>query len=405
MKWLNRSGLILAGAWCLGSGDAAAQVIHGQIDVIQHNGSNAASGVTLSTPVASPGFALNGGNRGDYNLSLNMSFSGGIVMTAPRENGRDNDAVGGGLGGADGTPYGGIRFATTAIDRTGEGWFIPVFTSAMTGEPGGDEFNTNVAAAYFPYSQYLGGRFRNAAGTNGGANDQIDSGHASLLVGTHVVDLSTDPVTPAPGQTLIDFRTLNANTRTGSVLASSATGILLATGGKNEDNYAMSRANADGTFTVFSHDNGANGASFEQDYVGFVYIAANDPSTVAMGRIINEGTAVEGTSSGNYSITKGTAGIWYLSIPGHSESTGTLMISPSGDVAGNTIDNTLTYQWDPANSRWEIQTRDLPGQGLQNAGTGVETFSFAFFAVPEPAFAGLLMPAMLLLARRRTKAG
>lgn len=406
-------GVAAAGLSFCAAKAPAAVVVHGQIDVVQIDGGNAASSITLTTPVASPGFGLNGGNRGDFNLGLNMTLADGIPMSVVRQNGRDNDPFGGGLGGVADTPFGGIRYASSAVDRTGtNAWFIPVFNSSNASDAGGDEFNMNVAVAYFPYTDYLGGWFRNAAGTNGGVNNELTSAHPSLVVGTHVIDqyipaIPATPETPAvpavnPGRTTVDFRTLEAKTRSGSVLASSATGILLATGGKNEDNYAMTLANDDGTFTVFSHDNGANGTSFEQDFVAFVYIAANDPNTTAMGRILNDGSAVAGTSSGDFTITKGSSGIWYLTIAGQSDSTGTLMITPAGETSGNTPDNLLSYEWDPANNRWEIQTRDLPNMGLQDAGAGVAAFSFAFFSVPEPGSLSLLLaPVALLLKRRR----
>lgn len=395
-----------------------AGVIHGQINVVQHNGGNSATDITLSTPVASPGFGLNGGNRGDYNLSTNMTVSGGIVISAVRQHARDNDPFGGFVDGSGNTIlYNGPRYATSAIDRTGTGsnaWFIPVFNTSMGSgavNDGGDEFNANVAAAYFPYTEYLGGYLRNSAGTNGGANDQLFTGTSLIAGNTSLVTLGTHVIDQSGGLTTIDFRSLSAHTKTGTILGSSASGILLAVGGKNEDNYAMSRANADGTFTVFNHDNGVDGNTFEQDPVGFVYLAKDDPNAVALGRIIDKGNGNvpdidSGASSGNFTVTKGTTGIWYLQIPGHSESTGTLIVTPAGDESGNTSDNVLVYEWDPLNTRWEIQTRDMRGMGLQNAtataGTGVPVFSFAFFAVPEPTALGLIAPAGLMLLRRRT---
>jgi hypothetical protein len=88
-------------------------------------------------------------------------------------------------------------------------------------------------------------------------------------------------------------------------------------------------------------------------------------------------------------VTKGTTGIWYLTIPGQTDSTGTLIISPEGGANLN-VDNIVSYEWDATNSRWIIESRDLPGPppGLQDGGSATEDmFSFAFFQAPPTAYA------------------
>jgi len=78
-------------------------------------------------------------------------------------------------------------------------------------------------------------------------------------------------------------------------------------------------------------------------------------------------------------------GQWYLSIPGHNNTTGVLMISPEGGGT-NTLDNVVSYEWDPTNNRWVIESRDLSGATVQptlqdGGSTGEDMFSFAFFAL------------------------
>src|SRR5205823_1063470 len=141
-----------------------------------------------------------------------------------------------------------VNYCTCAIDytRTGGsagGYFISTFNA-----PAGAEYNVNVSAAFFPYSKWIGGLARNSGTTNGGAND-LFTGSPGLVLGTHFVDNGA-------GTSAINLTSLGIDSRTN--------GVLLVSGGKNEDNYALSQVNSNnGTWTVYIKDNGTDGGSYE----------------------------------------------------------------------------------------------------------------------------------------------
>lgn len=348
---------------------ASAQTTEfGGIQVIQNTSANNAAAVTLSkAPGSSPNFQITGGNRGDYALDVapGIDQNVGVLIPCVSELSRDNTAQGDTIG---------LFYATAATspDEGGGDYTVAIFTST-----GGGEANINTTFGFFPYNRWIGGTVRNS--TNNGEMSEI-VGTTGLALGTHVTDLAT----PA-GQYTLDLNSVTGN-------SASQNGVLLVTGAKNEDNYALSQSNADGTFNLFCHDNGANGADYENDGVSFVYLPLTKVGTdklTAVGRVKgNAALAVSASTPGHgITVTKGGTGIWYLAIAGESASTGTLIVSPEGGV-GNNVDNIVTHGWDAANNRWIIESRDLPGPppsappALQNVAATDDVFSFAFFTAP-----------------------
>lgn len=365
---------------------AQSQTIEfGNINVVQNDGGNTSTSVTLTKAAgSSANFSIRGGNRGDFDVAFGTTndVTGGVMLSSVSENGRDNTASGDTIG---------LFYASSATDHSpgagaaGTQYWVPVFRNAV-----GDEVNINVSCVWFPYNTFLGGFVRNSAGTNGGANNTF-TGSSTITLGTHFVDNGA-------GLSTVNLTALGA---------SAANGILLVNHAKNEDNYALSRANADGSFTVWVHDNGSNGAAYEQDPVAFVYLPATGVGSnqlVALGRV-NSGATTD-VSGGTFTLTKGGTGQWYLDIPGHNNTTGVLMISPEGGGT-NTTDNVISHGWDATNSRWVIESRDLSGATVQptlqdGGSTGEDMFSFAFFAasnlaptasITAPAASSFITPA------------
>jgi hypothetical protein len=333
--------------------------IHGisaaNLDVVQNDTGNTAASVTVTLPYAINDFQLlDGSNRGDYNVQLGDDSrddqTTAVLITSVRELVRDN--------GEGSEPY-----ATSSIawwpdggTENGPHAFIPIHNA-----PGGGEYNINVAAGFFPYEDgWYGGWALNE--TNGGALTTF-YGHPDLQLGTHFLDESEG------GQSTVDLSSLGIN--------SQSDGILLVNGGKNEDNFALTRANENGTWTIFNHDNGANAGSYEQDPVAFVFVPITNTDVVS-GRLLGDGSTeltsqtVNGTSNGD--------GTYHLSIPGYSPLDGVLLISPEGGNNLN-VDNIVNYEI--SGDGWDIETRDLTGMGLQNVAGSEPVMSFVFIPGPD----------------------
>jgi hypothetical protein len=335
---------------------------YGTVKVRQNNGRNESSSVTLTLATgASSSGLVTGGNRADYSLNLKNTNdpAAGVLISCVAQTIRDDSSVGG--------PSSGPHHGTTAVQISGSRYIIPVFRS-----PEGDEANMDASFAFLPYDTWIGGVAENSV--NGGPISKLTAS-PGLTLGTHFTDSTT-----SEGIYQLRLSTLVAN--------ASQNGILLVSGAKNEDNYALSKANVDGSFTIYCHDNGVNGQDYENDPVAFAYLptsAIGSNGLIAMARVNDNATT--DVSGGNFTITKGRTGQWFLQIPGHSAATGVLIISPEGGVANN-ADNIVSAGWDPDHGRWVIESRDLPAVTLQNMATGSDdAFSFAFFSTASiPAF-------------------
>ncbi|MCL4207829.1 MAG: DNRLRE domain-containing protein [Pirellulaceae bacterium] len=328
------------------------------VDVVQNDTGNATTSVTVTAPLAINDFRIrDGSNRGDFNVQIGPSAGddviGGILLTSVSENGRDNSAGGDAPG---------LVYANSMIESNADGYYIPIHRS-----PSGAEWNINVSAAWFPYaSGWLGGWAKNTA-NNGLINSLI--AHPSLQLGTHVLG-STN------GRTVVDLRTLGIDSRTD--------GVLLVTGGKNEDNYALSAANADGTWTVYSKDNESSGTGLESDPVAFVYVPRSDTSVIS-GKFRGDGSI--GIQSHPFKVTPIADGRYFLEIPGHSPTSGVLMISPeSGPATNVNFDNIVSFQ--ASGSGWEIQSRDIVNTTatpvLEAIPASEFVVSFVFIPAPTP---------------------
>jgi len=329
----------------------------GTVEVRQFNGGNESSSVSLTLARgASPASRVTGGNRGDYDLSFgNTSDTAtGVMISSAAQLIRNDSTVGG--------PSLSTHHTTTAVVASGSRYVIPVFRS-----PEGDEANMNASFVFLPYDSYLGG-----IATNSENNLDLTTfkGSPGLTLGTHFID-----PTATLGVYTVKLSPLVAN--------ASQNGILLVSGARNEDNYAQSRPNADGTFTVYCHDNGQNGDEYENDGVTFAYLPASAAGTgrvVALGRVNGNGTT--DIAGGNFQITKVSTGRWHITIPGQSGATGVLVVSPAGGISNNT-DNIVSHEWDAANGYWVVESRDLPIAGVQDLANSEDAFSFAFFSTAQ----------------------
>lgn len=338
----------------------------GHLNVVQNDNGNATTSVTITKGAgSSPNFSIRSGStKADYNVAFGHAndYDTGVLVAAISENGRNNNAVGETIG----------TFYTTVGVELNSTTAPSLYYLCLFRSPDADEQNQNVACAFFPYSQWLGGVARNAANTNGGTTDTLKASAG--------INLGTQFTTAGGGVFGLNLTSINA-------AFTSQNGILLVNHLKNEDNYAASFANVNGSFTMHVRDNGSSGTATEQDPISFVYLHTGDVGTKflkAMGRVNND--ASTDVTGGTFTVTKGGTGQWYLSIPGMSPATGTLIVSPEGGATNN-ADNIVSYQWDAANTRYVIESRDIVSTTavpvLQDGASSAEDmFSFAFFEAP-----------------------
>jgi hypothetical protein len=341
------------------------------INVVQNDSGNSTNSVTVTNTLSINDMRIrDGSNRGDYNLQVGDTpgddLTIGLVMTAVTENGRDN---------LEGT---GINYMASAFDATpnfGTNEFVSGYWLVM-----GDcttsraEYNANCAVAFFRYSDWLCGWARNATGANGGTNNFFTAS-PGLVLGTHFKGVSA-------GRSLVDLREFGY---------SNTNGVLIVNHAKNEGNFGLSQANADGTWTLYVKDNNANASSYEQDPVAFVFIPSTN-TTVISGRFGCDDTGVNApilTYSGptsQFAITNIDVGRWRLTIPGYTPATGVLIVSAEGGLPINQ-DNVVSYQAD--GDGWIIESRDnVAGESYPVLETPVNepVASFVFIPAATPGF-------------------
>ncbi|MEM9478777.1 MAG: right-handed parallel beta-helix repeat-containing protein [Verrucomicrobiota bacterium] len=350
--------------------DADPPLAHGTLEVTQLNAANGTNGTSVTTKFSqgtTVGVTIDESrtNRGDYFLDFAAAddVDSGVMLTSVAQNGRDNSASG--------DPAGTFH-PTSSIEVDGTEYFASIH---RFDPPSGQvEFNINTSFAWFPFDDWLAGHAQ--VSTNGGP---ITSINASLGL--------TFSTAPSSSANLVDngngIFDLDLVTEGGS----SNDGILLVNGGKNEDNFALSEANSDGTFTLYVHDNGVKGAVYEQDSIAFAYIpqsAAGLTPIVAMGRVTSgpaSGAVPTEIAGGNFTVNKLAVGRWVLTVPGHSPDTGTLLLSAEGGEANN-VDNFVSSEYQGSN-QWIIESRTIQsfGNNLEDGDKETEPmFSFAFFS-------------------------
>ncbi len=321
-------------------------------------------------------------NMGDYRVQIGDSqqddTNNGVIIVSVAQNGRANW-----------TNDVGVltnNFQTPcAIPYGGGYWEAGIFRcppiSSTTANQGED--NVDVAVAYFPFSSWRGGYALNGAN---GLELTNFVGSSGLVLGTHFRDYLTNSAVSdavANGVCYLDLRSFGIDSR--------RDGVLLVNGAKNEANYALSRVNddddeMDGTWTIYSHDNRANGRTYEQDPLAFVFVPKTDTSVVS-GMFMGDGTiAIHSGATPQFAVTWRTDlgnGNYELKIPGRSPADGILIVSAAGGDPNNG-DNIVTFQPNAVGDGWIIQSRDLPGCGLQSLPENEAVCSFVFVPAEKP---------------------
>ncbi|MBI5384179.1 MAG: VCBS repeat-containing protein [Verrucomicrobia bacterium] len=322
------------------------------IAVAQNDTNDTSASVTLSASQTYRDLRLNStaSDRGDYAVQIDDTSSddsaNGILIASVREISRNN---------SEGAPLNGTRYATATAYANGANGYV----AGVQDSPNGAEYNQNLAVAYFPFAE---------SWICGHATNSADDGPITGLNTSPGIDLGEEFVDNGNGTYTLRIPGVSSQTD----------GVLLVSGGKDEDNYALSKANTDGSWTIYCHDNGTNAAVYERDPVAFAYVPTGASAIVGM--FDAEGDAVLGSG---FSVTRTASGTFTLSIRGYMPADGVFLVSPAGGDSLN-MDNIVTCQ--ATSTNWIIQTRDLTDGVstpiLQDVATNQPVCSFAFFASP-----------------------
>lgn len=332
--------------------------------VVQNDTGNTPDSVSVSSTLSVNDLRVRpGSNRGDYNLQVGElgadDMAEGLMLVAVSENGRDNGELENLLG-----------YAAPSFDAGAAGYWAVV--QDVTGDRA--EYNMDVAAAYFRYSEWLAGWVRNNRGSNGATNN-LFTGSPCLVLGTHVAGISA-------GRSRVDLRSFGIH--------STNSGVLIVNHAKNEGNYATSVANDDGTWEVYVRDNfgsATNPRALEQDPAAFVFIPRTN-STVVSGKFGVDGTGTNTVvwmhdgAAPRFAVVQLEPGRYRLTIPGATPASGVLITSTEGGYTNN-FDNVVSYQAD--GSGWVLEARDtgLYPPPLEGA-TNEPVASFVFIPAATP---------------------
>ncbi len=357
------------------------------IKVIQHGTGNEPEDVSVYIPAGqrTEMFGLTDpndetvphSNRGDYHPQIGSAYTddmeNGIFFAAIAENGRTNENY------ATQTVR---HFHTASIGHGQEAnWLAILTTGQMFGETyytGAHEDNVNVGAAYFPFS----------GGWTGGYVCNLDNnGQAYVLKGSENITLGDQLISSDGSMEVGPYNYTYTDGADWQItipgVDSRYDGVLLACGGKNEDNYAVSGAALDGSGWVISVRDNAQ-LSKESDPFNFVYVPFETPGIAAgvlspkLG-IYNGSVNSEGLF--NFAIEHITTGTIRLTIDGQTPETGTLLIS--GCVSRYSTDNIVVYE--PDGDGWLIYVYDLNNGGATNLqDMNDEGVQFAFIPFENP---------------------
>jgi hypothetical protein len=347
-QWWSRGAAVGAMSLMLTAGNAGAV----ELANITADGPGTGSAPALSIAVgqSTPDFFVeNATGPGFYPVRIGASrtddYYNGVLLVSARENGGRTDGLG--------IPFWPIPGTTAApaAGPTNADGTINIYIRNRIGATANVLSNSNVAAAYFPYSEgWIGGALRNEA--NGGNANATSSLNGitlpSILINTNAIESGVSRLF-VPGVT---------DTR--------QQGLLFVNHSKNEDNQASVAPTPSGDAFIVGVHNGGNALTPEPDPYSFVYIP-HGTAGVTMASIHGaSGPNMQPTvmnKTGDFTITRTDVGTYRLSIPGQSPTSGVLMTNTGGQInasATSVVNHVVTYQAD--GNDWIIQTRDW-GQG------------------------------------------
>ncbi|MFI4892513.1 MAG: metallophosphoesterase [Phycisphaerales bacterium JB058] len=331
----------------------------GLLDVRQLDAGNSRTSVSVSVRAGSALFSTPESNKGDYDIAFGSGddLSRGVAIVSPRNRLRTNTA-----GGNQGGNTSGDQYATVCINRPPTKVDL---IATVHGAPTGPEINIDVAAAFFPIDAgFFAGHALNS--TNNGPIDQ--------LVATPGLELG-DEFIDSPSTSGVYQLDLTNHGATGD------NGVLIACGGKNEDNFALVRNLGSGHYEIVCKDNGDDNSGSENDPVAFVYLPYTTQGLTA-GRIA-QGSGITTVLSGTGGFTASTlaTGQVLIQIAGvTSEEEGALLVCPEAPSMAS--DNIIVCEWLDAMQGYVVDSLDIPSMTPEDS-AGAPMFSFAYVPVTE----------------------
>ena len=304
----------------------------------------------------------------------------GLSLASVRVNGRDNGDTSPG-GPAVGTAYG-VAYLNADF---GQGWSY-VMTSGNHAN-GGDgaqdmqmgllgmanavgssdgEGSFNCAAAFFPYGQgWIGAHVLGTASSIGPLGEAtFDSTARSPLLYTNSVTWVQNPNTFSydHGHARVVLRGADYKPETALLFGSS-------TEGDNQIRIFGAYPNSGGwDITLRNGENldatGQTLAPFDKMAFMFICIPTNTPGLI--GGHVDGATGTKIISAGNFTMTRTAAGNYELTIPGKTGSSGMLLLTVAGAMAGSAIPNladrtVLSYEF--TGGKFVIQSREVISGG------------------------------------------
>lgn len=368
----------LAALLALSLGGAAYGVEHGSLSIIQrntsnNNQSNANPAVSVSVnPGNSISFLGRGHSKGDFELQFTKVPGNdptlGTLLSSVSQNSRNN-----GVSPNAGGPAG-LQYAVSGSEPSSTGYYIFAQSTQSSAQPANEEVNINVAGAWFPHAEgWLAGQFKTAA----------------TLYSSPAIRVGEEFVNVGDGTSRVNLTKLRSH----GVPATSQNGVLLTCGGDNNvGSIGLSRANADGTFTVsLKHVGDPFVPTYRNGGLAFAYVpvaAAGMGQVRVVGKVQSDGgTPLKG---GDFSVTKRGTGEWLLKIDGVTSDDGTLIVSAEGGLppAGanpvpKNVNNFVSYEWSSADEGWIVQSRDISAALEDGATANEPMFSFVFLTPGE----------------------
>ena len=326
--------------------------LHGTVLVRETGSGNHPEEVEVSlSPSSSSEFQINHEmtNRGDYWLDNEDSkiHEKGTLITSVAQI-RRADSLGDFLW---------IPFGTSSYTISGS---PPQFVIDCHRVGSEEEVNINTAFGYFPYSQFFAAEISKPS-SRGGLT--INRGNPSLEVGKHIQS-------DHPAVIELNLTSLGET---------STKGVLLANIAANTDLLARVTPKEDGSFAILSQDNDAPGYPDRSSQMNFVYLSIKQVGVggiTALGRVAGDGSSL--LAAGKFTLSFLKPGRWLLEIPKGSPETGTLLVTPLGDLEANHF---LAYEWSSEKKAYLIEARSIPEADLiDEASATAPIFNFVFLS-------------------------